>query len=68
MVSQWIAYFPTIPIRPSEASPAKLWKRRYSFRNELPDNVTDVLADFLADSDPAIQRLAGTLTKELADE
>lgn len=38
------------------------------FRNELPDNVTDVLANFLADSDPAIQELARTLEKELAED
>ena len=38
------------------------------FRNELPNNVTDVLANFLADSDPAIQELARTLEKELAED
>lgn len=38
------------------------------FRNELPATIKDVLANFLADPDPAIQRLARELEKELADD
>lgn len=38
------------------------------FRKELPDSVHAVLANFLADPDPAIQKLAKTLEKELVDE
>ncbi|CZR05131.1 SMI1/KNR4 family protein [Trichococcus collinsii] len=38
------------------------------FRNVLPASVKDVLANFLADPDPAIQRLARELEKELADD
>ncbi len=37
------------------------------FRNELPGTVKDVLANFLADPEPAIQGLARTLVNELAD-
>ena len=66
---QWIAYFSDHP-DPAFRSIAceALETQILYFRNELPDNVTDVLANFLADSDAAIQRLAGTLAKELADE
>ena len=66
---QWIAYFSDHP-DPAFRSIAceALETQILYFRNELPDNVTDVLANFLANSDPAIQRLAGTLAKELADE
>jgi hypothetical protein len=37
------------------------------FRNVLPASVKDVLANFLADPDPAIQELVRMLEKELAD-
>lgn len=66
---QWIAHFSTHPDAACRkiASEALETQILY-FRTELPDTVTDVLANFLADPDPAIQGLARTLEKELADE
>jgi hypothetical protein len=66
---QWLAHF-------SDHSDAAFRKIAFEaletqilyFRNELPDTVHVVLANFLADADPTIQALARTLEKELVDE
>ena len=64
---QWIAYFSDHPDPACRSIACEALETQILyFRNELPDNVTDVLANFLADSDPAIQKLARTLEKELA--
>ena len=66
---QWIAHYSGHPDAACRKIACEALETQILyFRNELPDNVTDVLANFLTDSDAAIQRLAGTLAKELADE
>ena len=65
----WIVYFSKHPDPACRSIACEALETQILyFRNELPDTVHAVLAGFLADSDPAIQALAGTLEKELADD
>ncbi|WP_106449941.1 SMI1/KNR4 family protein [Trichococcus alkaliphilus] len=66
---QWIAHFSVHPDAECRKIACEALETQILyFRNELPDTVTDVLENFLADPDPAIQVLARTLEKELVDE
>ncbi|PTQ82439.1 SUKH superfamily protein [Trichococcus patagoniensis] len=66
---QWIAHFSTHPDADCRKIACEALETQILyFRNELPETATDVLANFQADQDPAIQELARTLEKELADE
>ncbi|WP_320163477.1 SMI1/KNR4 family protein [uncultured Trichococcus sp.] len=65
---QWIAYFSDHPDEALRSIACEALETQILyFRNELPDTVHTVLANFLADPVPAIQELAGTLEKELVD-
>ena len=65
---QWIAHYSGHPDAACRKIACEALETQILyFRNELPDTVHAVLANFLADQDPAIQELARTLEKELAD-
>lgn len=66
---QWIAYFSDHPDATCRSIACEALETQILyFRSELPETVEDVLANFLDDPDPAIQEMARTLEKELADE
>jgi hypothetical protein len=66
---QWIEHFSDHPDEAFRTIACEALETQILyFRNELPDTVHAVLANFLADQDSAIQALARTLEKELADE
>ena len=66
---QWVAHFSDHPDAACRIIACEALETQILyFRNELPDTAKDVLANFLADPDPAIQELAGTLEKELAED
>jgi len=66
---QWVAHFSGHPDPDCRKTACEALETQILyFRQALPDTVHAALENFLADPEPAIRELAGTLEKELTDD